>query len=213
MSHTDKDRPLWVKRNDATLLRYTDHNHLLLDKPLTKRVYRLNAEGKRYTVTKTYKRVVFDFFAAEAAGYFDRNLSATERAEFKRVFRADLYHEVEDERNEWAYDEVPDGRSPATCTEGQPVTRATRWFYDYDLPCAPELTLDHGYGSEQRSRPGVQRVNRRLRNKTDRNRRRGVLTKYAKEVNALGSAELAEHFDDSAAPVTPRPAAGWWDWD
>ena len=54
MSHTDKDRPLWVKRNDASLLRYTDHNHLILGKPIIKRRYLLNEDGEQYKVTVTH---------------------------------------------------------------------------------------------------------------------------------------------------------------
>lgn len=213
MSHTDKDRPLWVKRNDASLLRYTDHNHLILGKPIIKRRYLLNEDGERYKVPYTYTRLEFDWIKAERFGYFDKNLSQSEREEFKLAFRDELYSEVKYESEIWAYEDVVVGYAADSCTEGEPVNRENRHFWDPTLPCQPELTLEHGYYSGWHSRPGVQKVNRRIMRGGERVTKRDTLISYAKEVNSNGLAEDdLEQLNDDRAPIGQRPKY-WLDWD
>lgn len=213
MSHTDKDRPLWVKRNDASLLRYTHHNHLILGKPIVKRRRLLNEDGEQYKVTVTSKIVEFDYIKAARAGYYDQSLTTAERREFKRTFRDDLYSEFTYEREIWAYEDVVIGYAAEACTEGQPVNRDNRWWNDAELPCQPELTLEHGYYSGWHSRPGVQKVNRRIMRGGERVTKRDTLRSYAKEVNSNGLAEDdLEQLNDDHAPIGQRPKY-WLDWD
>jgi hypothetical protein len=197
MSRTDKDRPLWVKRNDPTLLRYTDHNHLILGKVFYKKVYLRDNNGNLLTEEKTATREVFRWGAAYKAGFYDEhNLIQNDvfvEAEYEPRFKH-LWREEEYTYLDYVSIRVPRVTYADHCTEGEPLESGKD-----TKPCTPELTIE---GLRQ---GWVDTDARQMYHGSERRRKRDALKRYTKEANTYGW----ENLDDDDTPDTLRRYLLW----
>lgn len=203
MSRTDKDRPLWVKRNDPTLLRYTDHDHLRIGKTLYKKVYVRDANGNYVTEEVINTRKVFREGAAKKAGFYDdynmisnnmgSHIDYKSLEDYEKSYPY-LWREEEYVTVEYVTKRVPRIVYSDHCTEGEPLKS------DHDtLPCTPELTVE---GLRQ---GWVDTVSRQMYHGSERRRKRDALKRYTKEANTYGW----DNLDDDDIPDTLRRELLW----
>jgi hypothetical protein len=165
MSHTDKDKPYWVRLNQEA--KYTDHDHRHLGKTYYRRVYLHDENGDRI-----WEKVPVFFTADQLIDMAHSRLNEdTGRREYyiwstprtkglpdstyrraKELHAAGRGHELlevgTEKRALYRDVEVP---FPDHCTEGEPVTR------EYgNMPCTPDLIMEkrwwrYGESSERQS--------------------------------------------------------------
>lgn len=139
MSRTDKDRPYWVKCNDETLLRYTDHDHINLGRTYYRSVPVRDADNRIVYETVETIRSVFRYAAAFNEGVNERIVDEYQfnTGDYKKY--AHLYRD-----EVFTYDRIMMRRVPILthkdyCTEGEPRSKNGR----SENPCTPHLVVHH----------------------------------------------------------------------
>lgn len=194
MSRTDKDRPYWVKCNDETLLRYTDHDHINLGRTYYRSVPVRDADNHIVYEIVEATRSVFRYGAADREGVSEWDVDQYQynTGDYKKY--AHLYR---DETYEYARPlvrRVPIVSYKDYCTEGEPRTKNGR----SDNPCGSHLI---GYYSERPTKGQRDEYNSHHRAKT-----RDTLKALTKQ------ARWAEIDEDAAPEVNLLEKNKWW-WD
>lgn len=199
MSRTDKDRPYWVKRNDPTLLRYIDHDHLHFgeERYINVPVRDENNEVIMEEVTKT--RRTFRYYAAaknnvsESEAYFG-NING----KYDYLWAEEEYSALVPKTKRILAYKVADH-----CTENEPVaSNSVELGVKVIAPCDPWLLIDKSYSN-------VNKARRQEFHNMERRSSRDHLTKYVKEVNTYG---YDEDFNDDDTPFLPNRPRAWWRW-
>ena len=197
MSHTDKDRPYWVKNNDDKLRRKTKHNHELFGTPRYRRKAILDANGNEMLEEVIRERITLKANGNIMTGWqmWGRDNLYNANGELHANYRSEKYiagHKVK-------FETVVDFIYPDYCTANLNGPRGHAWG-TAELPCYNYVVEDNVWGPNQSDRSYISSV--------DRSRARAVLRNFEKTVNTVGWDD--EDFDDSAAPNKHR-RWGWWD--
>lgn len=125
MSRTDKDRPYWVRCNDATEGRNVVHHHEWAGRPIFQSRLKRDENGKAVTTKrpvwvpprKSYHYADGTVKVVPQTWYGMNNQSSYEESELLHVFYEPAHHE---NREFPAYEQVEVGRYPDECTIERP---------------------------------------------------------------------------------------------
>jgi len=203
MSHTDKDRPWWVIKNE-TAHKYVQHDHLHFGEP----VYRSRAvrdkDGNRLfeevPIYKTAHAMIHTFFG----GYYGTP-EAVQKA--KRAIGAARPNEMIDTGITWKRpitERVLIGHIADHCTAGEKVTEQDRW--GFLLPCTPAMSPEEKWWHHKDGSARHDFSQMYYRGK--RRASRDILRKTA---NAYNSGIDPEEYEDDINPLTDHHKHGvWW---
>jgi hypothetical protein len=208
MSHTDKDMPYWVRLNNKGAL--TDHDHLRLGKPITKRVYLRDEEDQPiYKDEPIFRRAISILDNSLYGGYY-RYVYNDRRNEYRDEFgaykepimrrahalvnagRGNEYVEVGIRRAD-VYEDRIIGYVKDYCTAGEKLPNG-RWTAPRyrEMPCTPEFPPGQNWWNYGTT---TQRANEHDRYYTaDRRAERDHLTRLTKRWN---SGDDLEDWDES----------------
>lgn len=198
MSHTDKDRPYWVKGNDDKLRRATRHNHELFGKPKYRRKAILDSNGNQILEEVIKERIVLKANGNVMTWWqmWGRNNLYNANGELHADYRAEKYvagHTVKSET-------VLDFIYPDYCTANLNGSKSHEWGAA-ELPC-------YNYVVENNIWQRPNQSDRAYISSVDRAKTRSILRGFEKTVNSVGWDD--EDFDDSDAP-NKHHHWGWWD--
>lgn len=145
MSHTDKDRPYWVRLNDDATS--TDHDHLHLGEDVYHTRIVRDAAGQPVTEQVPRSMSATDIVKSHF-GYADRHYFLSFGRVSEKIFQ--LARELHgsgrgDEQIIYGYDTrfVREQYLAYTiadhCTEGEPVKAGQQYYWGGSQPCTPEL--------------------------------------------------------------------------
>lgn len=196
MSRTDKDRPYWVKCNDETLLRYTDHDHVNLGRTYYRSVPVRDAYNRIVYETVETTRTVFRYGAAQRFGVNEWDVEEYQFTTGDYEKYAHLYRKETFEYDRPLVRRVPIVTYKDYCTEGEPRTKDGR----SENPCQYHLTLQSfHYGKPTKDQ-------RKTYSSHQRAKTRDTLKGLTKQ------ARWSE-IDEDASPETDVLEKNKWWWD
>ena len=172
MSHTDKDKPYWVRLNQES--KYTDHDHTRLGKRYTRRRYLYDEKGQPlYVDVPEYKQAryiaQYGYLLNCSEALIKRAKELVGAGKGTERLQTGTYRVRDYEDVECFY--------PDHCTEGEPLTHETG---TWGLPCHPAWPNDRSWWAIGKSKKDYLRI----LHGADRTRVRTTLRNMEKGANS-----------------------------